>query len=112
MHVLVELLLEEVHDLTRIETEVARILGEHALGIAALGNVFEVALLEGYENLLLELKDLRGLPHREAKLTATVKEHLAEARTRWHGGLHLLKILLGGLEVREALLVEEHLAWL
>ena len=110
MHVLVELLLEEVDDLPGIEPQVASIRGEHALSIATLGDVLEVSLLEGDEDLLLELEDLRGLAHGEAKLSTTVKEHLAKARARRHCRLHLLEIVLSGLEVLETLLVEKHVA--
>jgi hypothetical protein len=110
VHVLVELLLKEVNDLTGVEAQVASIRGEHPLGIAALGDVVEVPFLEGDEDLFLELQDLGCLAHREAELSTAVKKHLAKARTRRHGGLHLLKILLGGLEVLEALLVEKNVA--
>jgi hypothetical protein len=55
MHVLVELLLEEVDYLARVEPQVTCIRRQHALRIAALGNVFEIAFFKGDEDLLFEL---------------------------------------------------------
>jgi hypothetical protein len=80
--VLVELLLEEVYDLARVEPEVAGVAREHALGVAALGHVLVVALLEGHEDVLAQLQDLGGLGDGEPELVATGEQHLAEARAR------------------------------
>ena len=55
--VLVELFLEKVGDLPGVETEVARVRREHALGVAALGHALEVALLESDEDILPKAED-------------------------------------------------------
>ena len=80
MTVLVELLLEEVDDLPGVEAEVAGIAGEHALGIAALGHVVVVALLEGDEHVSAQLQDAGGLLEGEPEVVAPHDERLAEPR--------------------------------
>ncbi|MDY4691855.1 hypothetical protein ACQQ9Y_04760 [Atopobiaceae bacterium SGI.236] len=49
---LVQVLLKLIDDISGIKTEIARIRGEHALGITAFGDGGIIALLKGYKNLL------------------------------------------------------------
>ena len=55
---LVALFLEEVYDLTRIESQVASIRRKHALSITTLRHIRKIAFLKSNKCLLLEAKNL------------------------------------------------------
>ena len=58
LHVVIQIRLELIDHLTRVQPQVASVRGKHPLCVATLGNVVEVALFEGNEHLFLEPQHL------------------------------------------------------